>query len=334
MTSLEAISIPSGISYDELKTLSNGLTGVVSEIASARTEWENQTSPFFILTMRRIRKEFDKLVELNREMKEFVGKKYDKARRIEESAKMIGKIRDLSAEVDAILHVEKEAHQELSELEKRMELASSRLDDLEKTPVAIELQGIEGEGRKDSKALHSELEGLRRPLKKMMFLVKRGQLEIKPGAAELLKRCEDGIDIRRVEEVGVMPFRSLMETMREALEANRLSLKKEDRARVARALNALLDKGILEVELEKSRRDHERVEKLLSSEEGNSYQKKKLDLKMEVDRLAEQRKKELEEIERIKKRLQEKGAEVRGLKARIEENVSNLFGERIEIRFE
>lgn len=332
MGSLEGMSIPTSTSYNELKVLSNSLTGVISEIASARAEWENQTSPFFLLTMRRIRKEFDRLLELNKEMKEFVSKKYDKARRIEECVNMVGKIRELASEAEIIQRTKRDAHQKVSETEKRIELTDKKLVDLEKTPVAIELQGIEEESKKDNKALHSELEGLRRPLKKMAFLAKKGQLEMRPEATELLKRCEDGIDIHTIEDAGVKTFRILMETMKEALNSNRLSLKKDDRARVAKALNTILNERILEVELEKSQRDRKRMANLLSSEEGNTYQKEKLDLKMEARKMEEEKKEELEELERIEKRLQERETEICVVKARIKENIFDLLGERIEIQ--
>ena len=329
--SLQGIEIPDDISYNRLKTLSNSLTRVISEIVSVRAKWEDQTTPFFLLAMRRIRREYDRLVEINREMSSFLSNRYDKAKRIEDAVRMIGEMNDLSLEVDADVDSDRKIRKEISSLNRRLKRTATELADLEKTSVATELQSIEEEAEKAERQLHSQLRGLRRPIKKLLFLVKKGRLDMKPRTVELLKRCESRIDLEQIDRIGLKSFCYLMEAMRQAIDSNRLSLKKEERTRVVRTLDAILNKGILDTELERTRRKNKKIRELLSSKEGRFYQEKKDELGIEIGKVEAERNTCLRHLKGIQKRLQEKQAEIAGIKSRIERVILDLLRERIVI---
>ena len=329
--SLQGIEIPDDISYNRLKTLSNSLTRVISEIVSVRAKWEDQTTPFFLLAMRRIRREYDRLVEINREMSSFLSNRYDKAKRIEDAVRMIGEMNDLSLEVDANVDSDRKIRKEISSLNRRLKRTATELADLEKTSVATELQSIEEEAEKAERQLHSQLRGLRRPIKKLLFLVKKGRLDMKPRTVELLKRCESRIDLEQIDRIGLKSFCYLMEAMRQAIDSNRLSLKKEERTRVVRTLDAILNKGILDTELERKQRKNKKIRELLSSKEGRFYQEKKDELGIEIGKVEAERNTCLRHLKGIQKRLQEKQAEIAGIKSRIERVILDLLRERIVI---
>ena len=329
--SLQGIEIPDDISYNRLKTLSNSLTRVISEIVSVRAKWEDQTTPFFLLAMRRIRREYDRLVEINREMSSFLSNRYDKAKRIEDAVRIIGEMNDLSLEIDADVDSDRKIRKEISSLNRRLKHTATELADLEKTSVATELQGIEEEAEKAERQLHSKLRGLRRPIKKLLFLVKKGRLDMKPRTVELLKRCESRIDLEQIDRIGLKSFCYLMEAMRQAIDSNRLSLKKEERTRVVRTLDAILNKGILDTELERKRRKNKKIRELLSSKEGRFYQEKKDELGIEISKVEAESNTCLRHLKGIQKRLQEKQAEIAGIKSRIERVILDLLRERIVI---
>ncbi len=331
VTSLQGIEIPDNVSYDRLRALSNSLARVVSEIASARAKWEDQTTPFFLLTMRKIRGEYDRLVELNRDLNDFVSSRYNRARKIEDVVRMIEETNIISSEAETIINSEQKMLEEISKLEKRQELVSTRLTDLEKTPIAIELKTAEEEDKKARKLLKAQLRSLRRPFKKLLFLVKKGRLDLTPEKVELLKRCEDGIDLDHIERTGLNSFLSLIETMKRAIDSNRLSLKKEERTKVVKTLDAILNRDILDTELEMKRRESKKIEELLSSKEGRTYQERKNELKREIGEMETERAKGLKHLKRTQKRLQKKQTEIEEIENRIEKNILDLLGERITV---
>ena len=166
----------------------------------------------------------------------------------------------------------------------------------------------------------------------MKFSVKKGRLDISPETTDLLRRCKNKIDIRQIEHMGIKSFRLLMDTIREAVESNHISLKKEERTRVIETLGALLDERIIESKLEERQNNEENREKLLSSEEGIAYQSRRLDLEREKEGLKKERLRSLERLESIKDRLQKSQLKIEGTKRRIKKNIHDLLGEDIDIQ--
>lgn len=331
-TSLESINFPKGSSYNEIKILTDSLPRTISQIASARQRWEDQTNPFFLLTMRRLRIGYDRLVELTREVRDFFDNRYDKTRRVEETIEMTTEVKRLNTEVETILAFKEKTQHELTELDKKLGIIQERLTELEKTPFATKLHSTEEEVEEAEKRIYSRLSSLQRPIKKIKFLVKRGRLDISPEATDLLKGCNNRIDIRQIEHMGIKSFRLLMNTIREAVESNRISLKKEERTRVVETLGTLLDERIIESKIEERQNNEENREKLLLSDEGKAYQSRRLDLEREREGLKRERLRSLERLESIKNRLQESQLEIEGTKRRIKKNIHDLLGEEIDIQ--
>ncbi len=331
-TSLGDFNLPEGSSYDEMKTLSDTLPRILSRITSARQRWEDQTNPFFLLTMRRLRIEYDRLVELRRELIDFLENRYDKARKVEETIEMITEIEELRTEANDILGLEEKARREVAKLDSRFGIYQERITELERSPIAIELRSTEEEVEKAESRIYSRLSSLQRPLKKMKFLVKKGQLDISPETNDILRRIKERIDVHQIEQIGMKPFYLLMDTMREAVEGNHIPLKKEERTRVIETLDALLDEKIIEVELDERKRNEDNRETLLLSKEGKEYKDHKLDLEREKAGLKEERLRSLEELGSIKNRLEESQASIEGIKERIEMEIRDLLGEEIDIR--
>ncbi len=315
-----------------MKMLTDSLPRIISKIASARQRWEDQTNPFFLLTMRRLRIGYDRLVELTREVRDFFDNRYDKTRRVEETVEMTTEVKKLNTEVETILALEEKTQQELTELDEKLGIYQERLTDLEKTPIATKLRSTEEEVKEAEKRIYSRLSSLQRPIKKMKFSVKKGRLDISPETTDLLRRCKNKIDIRQIEHMGIKSFRLLMDTIREAVESNHISLKKEERTRVIETLGALLDERIIESKLEERQNNEENREKLLSSEEGIAYQSRILDLEREKEGLKKQRLRSSERLESIKDRLQKSQLKIEGTKRRIKKNIHDLLGEDIDIQ--
>ena len=134
-----------------MKMLTDSLPRIILKIASARQRWEDQTNPFFLLTMRRLRIGYDRLVELTREVRDFFDNRYDKTRRVEETVEMTTEVKKLNTEVETILALEEKTQQELTELDEKLGIYQERLTDLEKTPIATKLRSTEEEIKETEK---------------------------------------------------------------------------------------------------------------------------------------------------------------------------------------
>ncbi|UCD73068.1 MAG: hypothetical protein JSW01_06435, partial [Candidatus Bathyarchaeota archaeon] len=207
-----------------------------------------------------------------------------------------------------------------------------RLTELERTPIAIELQSTREEVEKAESRIYSRLSSLQRPLKKMKFLVKKGRLDVSPETNDILGRFKERIDVHQIEQIGMKSFHLLMDTMREAVKGNRIPLKKEERTRVIETLDTLLDEKIIEAELDERKRNEDNRETLLSSEEGIEYKDRKLDLEREKVGAMEVRSRSLEKLGNIKNRLEDTQPSIEGIKERIKREIRDLLGEEIDIR--
>jgi hypothetical protein len=281
--------------------------------------------------MRRLRIEYDRLVELTREARDFLDSRYDKARRVEEIIEMITEVKKTNSKALTIRTFEERAGKELAELDNKLRTQEERLASLEETPFVAELNTIKGEIKKAEKRIYSRSGNLRRPIKKMKFLAKKKRLDNSPETLDLLRRCKNRVDIHQIEQMGIKSFHLLMNIIREAIKGNRISLKKEERTRVIETLNTILDERIIESELNERRANKERIQNLLSSEDGVTYQSRRSNLKKEEEELKKEMSSRTEQLESIKNSLQESLLEIEETKRRLEKNIHDLIGEEINI---
>jgi len=329
---IRAVKVPEQVDYKSLLALSNDLEKTLASALQMRAEAYLYITPYFIFDRRKLDVMLKRLVDIQKELRDFLTAKYSKAKLTEDSSSMIYRLRQTINQAEETQkqrqkeeQIEKSQQQELMKTQQEIATIQGRaeLTELNKTEERIR------ELRENVK--HS-LRYLQKPFFKLQSLAQSGNIAIPVDEAKKLgDYLSDPFEALATEEDGYPTLKNILKKVDEAINQGKLRLKSTRLRKAQEQIDSVLNNASLST-LHKScieARSHKN--QLLTSDAIATFQKKLEELKEQLKQL--QKENELtssraKALEDEHKRLLEK---TQSEKKELEKTVFQLTGKSIQV---
>jgi len=235
-------------SYEGLKQFSDVTARLANDSARIRDKWVRHIRPYYILDMISLSSGIDKLRRLGDQTWEVFSKEGSMLHRLEEIHSKVQKIDELERSLRQQLDERDQVIEEIKRLEPQISEAEHLIESLATDPKIAGLKKTDNrlkELRGD--LLTSGFRRLGRPLRKLEAMASRGEYPVPPEVREKLSEYLKRPFTTFIHEAEGYPFlKSVLRSMRNAIERRKLLLKQREERKVLERIENVTEKGILD----------------------------------------------------------------------------------------
>ena len=291
-------------SSEGLKQFSDGTAKFAGDATRIRDRWIGQIRPYYILDMMSLNASIEKLRRLGDQAWDVFSKEGDILRGIEEIREKAQKVQELDQSLRKQLEEHDQLLTELGKVEPQISEARNRIESLARDPRLAGLRKIDNRlSELRAELIASGFRRLGRPLRKLESMSTRGEYPMAPEVREKLGEYLKRPFTTFIHEGEGFPYlRSVLRSMRGALERRKLVLKQREERKVLERIQNVTERNVLNS-------IHKEATALLAEREGHLHDPACVELVKEY-RLERQLLKDLKsqraELERRSKMLMEK----------------------------
>ncbi|UCE15662.1 MAG: hypothetical protein JSV12_07275 [Candidatus Bathyarchaeota archaeon] len=243
---IDETSIPEEVSYENIQTFCAEFKKTLSTIGRERAKRFPRISPYFILDRRRFDVALKKTVDSFKELQSFSSDEYEKAKTIEDSFSMTGKLLQLLDELDT-------AEKRLEKMELKREALEKKIAENQQKTTLIktenEISELEQIDRKikelEERAKH-DLRHLQKPFLKFQSLVRGPGYPLPPdGTKKLGEYLSNPFMALATEDEGYPLLKGILQKMEDAVAKGKLKLKSSRLRKAQQKINEILRKNAL-----------------------------------------------------------------------------------------
>jgi len=329
---LKTVKVPEQVDYKSLQALSNDLEKTVTATLQMRAEAYPYITPYFIFDRRKLDVMIKRLVDIQKELRDFLTTKYAKARMVEDVSSMIDRlllaINQVGETQKQRLRVEereKMLQQELMKTQQEIANIQGRAELTELNKVEENIKGLREEVK------HS-LRYLQKPFFKLQSLAQSGNIAIPVDEAKKLgDYLNDPFEALATEEDGYPTLKNILKKVEEAINQGKLKLKSTRLRKAQEQINTVLNKASLSTLQKSCTETRYHKNQLLTSDVVATFQNKLVGLQ---ERLKQFQKENEFTISRVKALKDEHGKlhqKIENEKKDLEKTVLQLTGKNIQV---
>lgn len=325
LETIDELNIPNDITHETLRTLCDDLEKTLAAIDRERARRFRQISPYFFFDRRRFDSALKKAADSFKELQDFSLHGYARAKVVEDSIVMIGK---LFKSIDELEKVEKRKSQvksRMKDVEKKIGETERRIASIGSEDEVSELAQTRQEIEELEKSLRRNLRHLEKPFVKFQKLVQSPAYRLPLSDTKKLNQyMQNPFEALATEEKGYPQLRTILQGMIDAMAKGKLRLKKSRWRKAQEQVKEILDKNSLTALHESCSEAFSKRQQLLASEAVAVSKRRRTKLERNLDRLEKQKKladsrlavlerrynAELEDIENQRKDLENAALEI------------------------
>jgi len=235
-------------SYEGLKQFSDVTARLANDSARIRDKWVRHIRPYYILDMISLSSGIDKLRRLGDQTWEVFSKEGSMLHRLEEIHSKVQKIDELERSLRQQLDERNQVIEEIKRLEPQISEAEHLIESLATDPKIAGLKKTDNRLKElRGELLTSGFRRLGRPLRKLEAMASRGEYPVPPEVREKLSEYLKRPFTTFIHEAEGYPFlKSVLRSMRNAIERRKLLLKQREERKVLERIENVTEKGILD----------------------------------------------------------------------------------------
>jgi len=331
---LKTVKVPEKVNYESLHSLNNDLEKTVTATVQLRAEAYPYITPYFIFDRRRLDVTLKRLIDIQKELHNFLITKYTKAKIVEDASFAIDRLSQTINQADEtqkqhqlMEHREKSLQQELMKTQQKIANIQSRAE-------LIELMRAEERIRDLRENVKHNLRYLQKPFFKLQSLARSGNIAIPVDEAKKLgEYLTDPFEALATEEEGQPTLKNILRKVDEAITQGKLKLKSTRLKKAQDQIDDVLNKATLNTLHKNCIEARSQRKQLLTSGVVATFQNELAGLQEELRQL--QRENELtssrvKALEDEHKKLLEK---IENERKKLEKDVFQLIGKNIQVVF-
>lgn len=312
------MKLPTGDSYEELKSFENSLARIALEALRVRDEWRNAIRPYYILDMMSLGGSLEKLRRLAEELRALLLGDGRLLRQIDETKDKVERIKGLKASIREVSQAEATLSSRSRELERRITDLQATLDSMAQSAKMREYAQVEAALRDlRVRLISSGFRRLGRPLRKLQAAAERGESPLTPEQKEqLLSYLEKPAHTFMREDPGYPNLKALLLNLQRAMESGKLALKQREQRKILERIGQVVRADSLARFQDEAKELAARRTEMLRDPEVMELSTKVGDLRKKMETLLTQRR---EGKEKLQKMLDQKQAITGQLTRELEE---------------
>jgi len=329
---LKTVKVPEQVDYKGLQVLSNDLEKTLTATLQMRAEAYPYITPYFIFDRRKLDVMLKRLVDIQKELRDFLTNKYAKARMAEDTSSMRDRLLHTITLVDEaqkqrlrVEEREKSLQQELMKTQQEIANILSRAELTELNKAEERIRGL----REDVK---HNLRYLQKPFFKLQSLAQSGNIAIPVDEAKKLgDYLSDPFEALASEEDGYPTLKNILKKVDEAISQGKLKLKSTRLRKAREQIDSVLNKASLS-NLQKScteARSHKN--QLLTSDVVAKFQNKLVELQERLKQLQKENEFTSSRVKALEEEHRKLHQKIENEKKELEKTIFQLTDKNIQV---
>jgi len=288
---IDELDITDNITHESFRILCDNLEKTLIAIDRERAQRFRQISPYFFFDRRRFDSALKKAADSLKELQDFSLHGYARAKGVEDSIAMIGKLSKSMDELDKVEKRKSQVKSRIKEAEKKISETERRIASIGSKDEVSELAQTRQEIEELEKSLRRNLRHLEKPFVKFQKLVQSPAYRLPLSETKKLNQyMQNPFEALATEEKAYPQLRTVIQGMIDAIAKGKLGLKKSRWRKAQEQIKEILDKNSLTALHESCSEAFSKREQLLASETVAVSRRRRTKLERNLDRLEKQKK--------------------------------------------
>ncbi|NIR87637.1 hypothetical protein GWO13_08810 [Candidatus Bathyarchaeota archaeon] len=332
LETIDEISIPEEISHENLQTLCDDFKKTFSAIGRERAKRVQRISPYFIIDRRRLDMALKKTFDSFEELRSFSSGGYEKAKTVEDSILMIGKLVQLLDELDAAEKRVEKMESRTGPLEKKIAENQQKMRSIKSKDEIGELEQTNKKIKELKKRVKRDLRHLQKPFLKFQKLVRGPSYSLPLDETKKLgEYLNKPFMALATEDEGYPLLKGILQKIEDALTKGKMKLKRSRLRKARHRINEILRKDSLTTLHQSCKESFSQRQQLRTSEEMAAFRKKLRRFKKNLREL--KKKKELMNSRKavLESKRQEIMEKIKNQKRELEETILELTDKNVQV---
>jgi len=331
---LKTVKVPEKVNQESLQTLGNDLEKKITAALQQRGEAYPYITPYFIIDRRRLDVTLKRLTDIHQELRNFLTKKYTKAKMVEDTSSTIDKMLQTINQADETQKQRQQIEQREKSLQQELMKTQQEVADVQSRPELTELMRAEDRIRELRENVKHSLRYLQKPFFKLQSLARSGNIAIPVDEAKKLgDYLTDPFEALATEEEGHPILKNILRKVDEAITQNKLKLKSTRLRKAQEQIDSVLNKASLNTLHKNCIEARSQKKQLLTSGVSATFENKLVELQEELKQLEKENdlaSSRVKALESEHRRLLEK---IENEKRELEKTILQLTGKSIQVIF-
>ena len=291
LETIDELDITDNITHESFRILCDNLEKTLIAIDRERARRFRQISPYFFFDRRRFDSALKKAADSLKELQDFSLHGYARAKAVEDSVAMIGKLSKSIDELDKIEKRKSQVKSRIKDVEEKISETQRRIASIGSKDEVSELAQTRQEIEELEKSLRRNLRHLEKPFVKFQKLVQSPAYRLPLSETKKLNQyMQNPFEALATEEKAYPQLRTVIQGMIDAIAKGKLRLKKSRWRKAQEQIKEILDKNSLTALHESCSEAFSKREQLLASETVAVSRRRRTKLERNLDRLEKQKK--------------------------------------------
>ncbi len=291
LETIDEFDITDDITHQSLRTLCDDLEKALVAIDRERARRFRQIVPYFIFDRRRFDIALKKATDSFKELQDFSLHGYARAKAVEDSTVMIGKLFKSIDELEKFQSRKSQVQSRMKDVEKKIGETERRIASIGSEDEVRELAQARQEMEELEKSLARNLRHLEKPFVKFQKLVQSPAYRLPLSETKKLNQyMRNPFEALATEEKGYPQLRAILQGMIDAVAKGKLRLKRSRWRKAQEQIKEILDKNSLTALHESCSETFSKRQELLASETVALSRRRRTKLERDLDRLEKQKK--------------------------------------------
>jgi hypothetical protein len=243
---IEELTFPDEISGENLHKVSDEIEKTLETISQERMKYFRAISPYFIMSRRRFDVALKRAVDSSHDLQTFVSEEYTTAESAEGVVTQIEELHQSLLELNEIEKTRKTRKLKKENLEEKIAENLQKLQTIKSKDEVVELVQLKARIKELEENVKRDLRHLEKPFLKFQTLVSSPGYSLSPEAKNKLDEyLRNPFTALATEREGYPLLRSILQNIEDAIEMNKLKLKKSRLRKAKEQIDNILNKTAL-----------------------------------------------------------------------------------------
>lgn len=331
---VDEIKVSDELSHGRLKELCDNLGNLTASVAGLRSQLAPQISPWFIFDMLKVNHTIGKLEQTTLEIRNFILKEYEPAKKVEQTLAEIKELTELKNQLTNFVNQRENLEKQIATTKATAEKLQNALNEVMRQDAISEIAEIDKQLTSMRETLYVDLRPLAKPLKKLLASVRSGSyhltLDYQNALEEYLKNPFK-VFSSEADEYPIL--KAILLNTEQALREKKLEMKGKKLRKALRQVDLILHQNSLhQLQLECKKLLLRRRE-LLSQPEVSKLKQESTHLEEELKKLQKTMTTLNSDLSKVNTDIQNIEKRINSSKSNLEKTISNLTGKYIQIKF-